>query len=275
MLVTQADHGRLAGALAERWGNDRFSTPTLRDDLLYTARFHDDGWIPLDEVPTWAPEQQRPAHFLEVPLPVVAEAYTKGVDAIYDVSPVAGAIESLHFTGFYRARWGLDDGRHVGHPAVPAIVAAEEERRAAATRDRWPHDQTRSDFERGVWHAYEVLQVLDLVSLCICLVDLGRESAEKTVLMSSTLFSVEQEPSCRLIPRAPMSDDGRREDLTARVVEPHVVEIDPFPFSEREIALEVPSRVLEAKPYTSAEDAAVAYHSASVQPLRCSVRARG
>jgi hypothetical protein len=273
-LVTQSDHGRLAGALAERWGNDRFATPALRDDLLYTAKFHDDGWIPLDEVPMWAAEQQRPAHFLEVPLPVVAEAYTKGVDAIYDVSPVAGAIESLHFTGFYRARWGLDDGRHVDHPAVPAIVAAQEERRAVAIRDSWPRDQTRSDFERAVWHVYEVLQVLDLVSLCICLVDLGRPSEEKTVLMSSTLFGVEQEPSRRLILRAPMSADGQRVDLTARVVEPHVLELDPYPFSERKIALEVPARVLQAMPYASAEDAAVAYQTAPVQPLRCTVRAR-
>jgi hypothetical protein len=70
-----------------------------------------------------------------------------------------------------------------------------------------------------------------------------------------------------------MSADGRRVDLTARVVEPHVLELDPFPFSGREFALEVPSRVVEARRYDSAEEAAEAYHSALAQPLRCSVRA--
>jgi hypothetical protein len=274
-LITQPDHGRLAGALAERWGNDRFSACALRDVLIHTATFHDDGWISLDDGPVWEPDQQRPAHFLEVPLPVVAEEYTKGVDAIYDASPVAGAVESLHFTGFYRARWGMDDGRHVDHPAVPAIVEAEEERRSRAIRDSWPPEQARSDFERDIWHAYEILQVLDLLSLCICLVDLSQESPAHTVLMSSTLFTIDQEPSRRLILRAPMSNDGRRVDLTASVVEPYVVELDPFPFSEREIAVEVPSRVLEAKPYASAEDAAAAYHAAPVEPLKCSLRAAG
>jgi hypothetical protein len=58
------------------------------------------------------------------------------------------------------------------------------------------------------------------------------------------------------------------------VVAPQVLELDPFPFSEREIAVEVPSRVLEDKPYMSSEEAADAYHSAPIQALRCSLRAR-
>jgi hypothetical protein len=272
-LVTQPDHGRLAGKLAELWGNDEFGPCALQDALLYTATFHDDGWTALDDAPTWNGEQRRPAHFLEIPLPIVAEAYTKGVDAIYEASPLAGTLESLHFTGFYRSRWGSDDVPHVDHPAVPAIVEAEEGRRARAIRETWPHDRPRGDFERELWHAYEILQVLDLLSLCICLVDLTRESSEHTVRMSGTLFSIDQEPSRRLIMRAPISERGQRADLVVSVVAPHVVELNPFPFSVAEIALEVPSRVLEDKQYESPEGAADAYHLAPVEPLVCSLRA--
>jgi hypothetical protein len=272
-LVTQPDHARLAGKLAALWGNDQFALCALQDALVHTATFHDDGWIPLDRAPTWNAEQRRPAHFLEIPLPVVAEAYTKGVDVIYAASPVAGVLESLHFTGFYRSRWGSDDSPHVDHPAVPAIVEAEEDRRARAIRETWPHERPRGDFERELWHAYEILQVLDLLSLCICLVDLNRESPEHTVQMSRTLFSIDQEPSRRLILRAPISNHGQRADLIASVVAPCVVELEPFPFSESEIALEVPSRMLEDKPYASSEETADAYHTAPVEPLVCSLRA--
>jgi hypothetical protein len=271
-LVTQSDHGRLAGALAERWGNDDFAACALQETLVYTAAHHDDGWMPLDEVPTWQPDEQRPAHFLEVPLPTVVEAYTRGVDAMYEASPLAGSIESMHFTGFYRARWGMDDAPHVDHPAVPDVVEAEEERRARGIRDSWPTDRARSDFERDVWHAYEVLQVLDLLSLCLCLVDLSRESQAETQVMARTLFSIDQEPSRRIILRAPRSNEGDRVDLTVSVAAAEVVTVDPFPFSEREIAVEVPARLLEATRYGSAEEAAEAYHAASVHTLRCSLR---
>jgi hypothetical protein len=263
-LVTQPDHGRLAGALAEHWGNDEFALPALREPLLYTAAYHDDGWKPLDEEPVWDPSEQRPAHFLEVPLPVVAAAYRQGVDAIYEASPIAGALESLHFTGFYRARWGMDDAPHVDHPDVPGIVEFEEDRRARAIRESWPTARARSDFERDVWHAYEILQVLDLLSLCLCLVDLDSPSTSEVEVMARTLFSIAQQSSRRAILRAPRTREGDRVDLVVTVTAPHVVEVDPFPFAERKVAVRIPSRVLEDRRYESADAAAAAFAAAAV-----------
>jgi len=237
---------------------------------LLTAAHHDDGWLPLDGEPVWNESEQRPAHFLEVPLPVVAAAFTKGIDKIYEQSPVAGAIESLHFTGFYRSRWGVDDAPNVDHPAVPAIVEFEEDRRARAIRESWPQGQTRSDFERDVWHAYEILQALDLLSLSMCLVDLDRESVAEAQVMARTLFPIDQDASPRIILRAPRDKHGDRVDLTVRVVAPRVVEVDPFPF-DGELALEVPCRVVEQRPYPSAGESAEAYHSAPVETYTWSV----
>jgi hypothetical protein len=272
-LITQSDHGRLAGVLAEHWGNEEFAPCALRDALIHTAAHHDDGWKPLDDGPAFEPDLGRPAHFLEVPLPTVVEAYTRGVDAIYEASPIAGAMESLHFTGFYRSRWGMDDAPHVDHPAVPAVIEAEEERRARATRDSWPHDRARSDFERDVWHGYEILQVLDLLSLCLSLIDLEHESPAHTLVMARTLFSIDQEPSRRVILRAPRNREGDRVDLTVSVVAPGTVEVDPFPFGEREIAVEIPARLLKDAHYASAEEAAAAYHGAPEHSRQCSLRA--
>ena len=79
-------------------------------------------------------------------------------------------------------------------------------------------DGSGSDFEREIWHAYEILQALDLLSLCICLVDLGQVSSGETQVMARTLFSIDQEPSRRVILRAPLDNAGRRVDLTVSVV---------------------------------------------------------
>src|SRR5271167_4901724 len=50
-LVTHPDHARLAGAFAERWGNDLFLSPEPREHVLRGIARHDDGWAARDAVP--------------------------------------------------------------------------------------------------------------------------------------------------------------------------------------------------------------------------------
>ena len=264
-LVTQPDHGRLAGELARYWGNDEFALSPFREEFLFTAAHHDDGWHDIDAVPAWAEQHLRPAHFLELPLPTVAAAFTTAIDAVYEASPLAGALHSMHFTGFYRSRWGVDDAPHVDHPDVPGIVEHEEQRRARAIRESWPADRPRADFERRLWHSYEILQVLDLLSLFACLVDLDRESTADAQVMARTLSAIDQEPTRRTIMRCPRNDIGDRIDLAVSVAAPGIVAVDPYPFADPEVAVEVPVRVLADEPYGSADAAAAAYHAAPVQ----------
>ena len=50
-LVTHPDHARLAGAFAERWGNDLFLSPEPRPNVLKGIARHDDGWLARDAAP--------------------------------------------------------------------------------------------------------------------------------------------------------------------------------------------------------------------------------
>ena len=50
-LVTHPDHARLAGAFAERWGNELFLPPEPRDQVLKGIACHDDGWAVRDAAP--------------------------------------------------------------------------------------------------------------------------------------------------------------------------------------------------------------------------------
>ena len=46
-----------------------------------------------------------------------------------------------------------------------------------ALREAWGYRGRRSDFDAGTWHAYEVLQAVDLLSLAHGLMDLEQRSA--------------------------------------------------------------------------------------------------
>ena len=61
-LVTHPDHARLAGAVAEHWGNDLFSSPEPREHVLLGINVHDDGWALRDAKPS-VTKQGKPAAF--------------------------------------------------------------------------------------------------------------------------------------------------------------------------------------------------------------------
>jgi hypothetical protein len=50
-LITHPDHARLAGAFAERWGNEMFLPPEPRARVLKGIARHDDGWAARDAMP--------------------------------------------------------------------------------------------------------------------------------------------------------------------------------------------------------------------------------
>ena len=277
-LVTQYEHGALAGELAERWGNDRFAMPAepLAAALTIAAAHHDDGWRELDDLPADNPETGRPAHFLELPLERTAPPYGRGVDSVYARDQLAGALVHAHWTGLYSGRWGLQSsGGPVPHPVAEEVVATGEPRRQAALRDAWGFEGLRSEFEADAWHAYEVLQALDVTSLALSLLDpaIPSDLDIDPPLLTATLFLVEQPPGARILPTVPTAPLGEHLDLRFWVPEPGVAAIDPWPFAEPSFALELPSRTLSSDGPLSEEEAQAAYHEAPVEPIRWTLRA--
>jgi hypothetical protein len=268
-LVGHADHGALAGELAGRWGNDAFARPAMGDALVIAAAHHDDGWRELDDLPAYNPEADRPAHFLEVPLERSVPPYGRGVDSIYDRDVLAGALADMHWTGLYSARWGLQaGGGPVPHPLAIQVVADREVRRAAALRSVWDFVCPRSEFEADAWHAYEVLQGLDLISLALSLVDPEAPTAPGAdpIPLAATLAMVEQPVGPRLLPAVPTAKLGERVDLRLDVPGPGIAAIAPWPFGPARIEVELPARRLAAG-QSGEEEWAAAYREAAVEPI--------
>lgn len=275
--VAQYDHGALAGELATHWGNERFQPVAERfaEPLRIAAAHHDDGWRELDDLPAYSEEAGRPAHFLELPLERTVPPYGRGVDSVYERDLLAGALVSWHWTGLYSGRWGLQSARgHLEHPLAEAVVAEQERRRAEALREVWGFDGLRSRFEADAWHAYEILQALDVTSLALSLLDpaVPTDPAAEAQSLPHTLFAVEQPPGARILPAVPTAPLGEHLELTFAVAEPGVATIDPWPFDSASFEVELPARVLSEAGLSEA-DAGAAYREAAVELLRWTLRA--
>lgn len=245
--VTQPDHARVAGALAAAWGNERLGFEALSDSLKIAAARHDDGWEVLDGAPAVAAGTGRPAHFLEVPLEATVGPYGAGVERIYADDVYAGVLSSRHWAGLYSARWGVQDSPLLDHPLAREVADAQDQRAAAEARGLWAdRGGLRSAFEAALWHDYEVLQTLDFISLALCLVDVREPTAaaEAHVAVPATLRGVVQPPGARLVPMVPLA--GSHVTMRMCVLEPSVVEVDPYPFASDSLVVGVPTRSVPA-----------------------------
>lgn len=261
-LVTQPDHAALAGDLVASWGNDRFAPADRPASLLLAARRHDDGWHEIDARPAVYEPEGRPAHFLEVPLPDTVASYGRGVDRIYDEDPYAGVLASRHWAGLYSSRWGIQDGPPVDHPAAREVVEAQEQRADAQARLLWNGDGLRSRFEANLWHAYEVLQAVDLLSLALCLIDLDAPTGagDPPLPVPATLRGTTQQPGARLVPNVPTAGGGH-ETLRLELAEGAEATIAPWPLKGGAVRLRFRARVLDD---VSHRDPAAAYNDAEV-----------
>ena len=266
-LITHPEHGRVAGELGRRWGNERFEPPAHQEALVTAATHHDDGWYELDGRPSFNPEHGRPAHFLELPLDVTVPPYGRGVDTVYARDRHAGALVSMHWAGLYHTRFGLHGGEPLGHPLAVEVVVEQDHRRVGALRDAWDGRGRRSEFERQTWYAYELLQALDLMSLALGLVDTAQSTGCDAVSVLQTLARIEQPPGARSIPAVPVAPGGPYVELTLRVTAPGQVALDPYPFSGTGFEIEISARMVEDRRYGTAEEAASAYHAAEPEPI--------
>src|ERR1700683_1609845 len=105
-LITHPDHARLAGAFAERWGNDRFLAPKPRAHVLKGISCHDDGWAARDAAPQIT-RQGKPSAFSselvgkysafeEIDLLDYLAVRRQAVDTVVCQNPYAGLLVSMH-----------------------------------------------------------------------------------------------------------------------------------------------------------------------------------
>jgi Protein of unknown function (DUF3891) len=263
-LVTHPDHARLAGAFAERWGNDRFLPPEPRANVLKGIACHDDGWTERDAAPQIT-RQGKPSAFSvelvgkysafeEIDLADYLAVRDRAVRLIAADDAYAAILISMHTYNLLTAH---ADRSTISPAQLPLLDQFLEQQKTfqnslaqkIATDPRFASEQKT---ESAILDHFRLLQAADNLSLLTC-VD----------------FS---EPAHLLHP-LPLHDGGHARVEVRSAGSRHFV-LDPYPFAEPSLNFQFPARHVAGKTFSSAADLQVRFGAAPVQTLSVTVSVR-
>ena len=260
-LVTHPDHARLAGAFAERWGNDVFLAPEPRVHVLRGIARHDDGWAARDADPQIT-RQGKPSAFStelvgkysgfeEIDLVDYLAVRERAVRLIAAEDPYAAILISMHTYSL------LHDhaDRSTIHPAQLPLLdsflegqkSLQESLRRQIACD--PSLTEKHKTEEAILDHFRLLQANDYLSLLTC---------------------VDFQKPVELLHALP-ARGGKRFPIQARAIATRHFVLDPYPFAEPSLTFQFPARHAKGKHFTSAKEFQDAFHAAPVETLSVTV----
>jgi Protein of unknown function (DUF3891) len=263
-LVTHPDHARLAGAFAERWGNDRFLPPEPRISVLRGIVRHDDGWAARDAAPQIT-RQGKPSAFSvelvgkysafeEIDLADYLAVRDRAVRLIAEEDAYAALLISLHTYSL------------LSEHADRSSIAAEELLLLDTFLDQQktfqhsllqniavdPRLTSAEKTEASILNHSRLLQATDNLSLLTC-VDF---SFPADLLHPLPL----RDGSCT---RVEVRTAGSRHFL-----------LHPYPFAEPSLSFRFPARHVRGKTFSSSAELQQQFQNATVEMLSVQVSAR-
>ncbi len=263
-LVTQPDHGAVAGYLAAHWGNDRFAPPggfapaqapeRLRAETVLGIAEHDNGWWEWEAAPTLSDADALPQDLREV-LQNQSEGmdrWRRGVPRLSAEHPYASLLISLHAYWLYAAKtepspdpsfvhplfWNAAPEKLLHGPLEQARDYVQEIRQMQAPLlERLRQDPVTASWlaEENLKPAARLLQLLDGLSL----------------YLSSALITAASGPSKGFgedaieLPEAPRASWQDRVKILVRPLGDRRIALDPYPFDIDPLPVKVPVRILD------------------------------
>src|SRR5215210_5257825 len=223
LLVTQPDHAHFSGELLSLWRAGGLPAHPRREELIFAAREHDNGWREADAAPRWDAGRGRPHNFISLPTRDRIEIWERGTCRFAHERPYAALLVTRHALNLF-------GGRREDEQWAPLIAFLDEFEASLLAETGVPREELEAD--------YRLIDLADLISLAAC--SRWREPVERygfsveprdgTVgldplpLAGSTTFRV----PCRRIPNRVYRGDAdlggelaaaRWEELSLRVVE--------------------------------------------------------
>jgi hypothetical protein len=96
LLVTQNDHAHFSGELLSLWRSDGLPDHPRRDDIVFAAREHDNGWREADSAPRVDRESGEPHGFLSLPAADRIEIWRRGIHRHRERRPYAALLIHQH-----------------------------------------------------------------------------------------------------------------------------------------------------------------------------------
>ena len=230
-VMKLAEHLELVGQFAENYGNDQFAQPEPREVFLYVCRWHDQGWVDLDNNPPINPNTGLPHNLVETPLPVILLTSARSPVHNEAQHPYCGLIDSMHIWGLYNGRYGLSD--KVLIDLIPdeyrlladSMLDNEFQRQSRLKAELAADPRTAAWVEEGPLFAnYKILQFFDTFALYFnCTHAAGRGEA--------------------VFENVPLNSEADA-TVTVRAIGDDTYSLDPFPFRESGLEISYQGRYL-------------------------------
>jgi hypothetical protein len=262
-LVTHTDHARLAGAFAERWGNDRFLPPEPRANVLKGIARHDDGWAARDATPQIT-RQGKPSAFSvelvgkysafeEIDLADYLAVRERAVRLIASEDAYAAVLISMHTFNLLTKH---ADRSTIAPAQLPLLDRFLDQQKAfqLSLREQIaadPQFTPEQSSETAIRDHFRLLQATDYLSLLTC---------------------VDFRQPANLLHALPLRDGGYTQ-VEARPLGPREFVLDPYPFAEPSISFDFPARHVQGRVFSSATELQQRFHAAPVEMLSVTVRA--
>jgi hypothetical protein len=243
-LVTHPDHARLAGAFAERWGNESFLRPEPRTHVLRGIACHDDGWAMRDAAPQIT-RQGKPSAFSvelvgkysafeEIDLVDYLAVRDRAVRLIAAEDAYAAILISMHTYNLLTEHADRSTIQPAQLPLLDQFLAEQKTLQQQlgqkiGTDARFTPEQAS---QSAILDHFRVLQATDNLSLLTC-VDFRRPA--------------------HLLHPLPLRD-GRYAEVQVRSAGPRHFVLDPYPFAEPSLTFTFPARSVEGKNFSSAAE---------------------
>jgi hypothetical protein len=104
LLIGQASHAWISGQLARAWGNEHFGSIEPREEVCLAAEQHDVGMARWDLAPSRNPDTGLPHSFIEMPLGVHLDLWSRAAQRLLTQSRYAALLVSMHGTRLYELR---------------------------------------------------------------------------------------------------------------------------------------------------------------------------
>jgi hypothetical protein len=262
-LVTHPDHARLAGAFAERWGNDNFLPPEPRAHVLKGIARHDDGWIARDTSPQIT-RQGKPSAFSfelvgkysafeEIDLADYLAVRDRAVRLIAEEDPYAAILISMHTYSLLSEHADRSTIAPAELPLLDKFLEEQKKFQAALMMQvaSDPRLAAEQKTEAAILDHFRLLQACDYLSLLTC-VNFSRPA--------------------NLLHPLPLRGGGHARIEVRSAGTRHFV-LDPYPFAEESLTFQFPARHVAGKVFSAAAELQAGFAAAPVETLSVTVSA--
>ncbi len=262
-LVTHPDHARLAGAFAERWGNDLFLSPEPREHVLRGIAHHDDGWAARDAIPQIT-QQGKPSAFStelvgkysgfeEIDLVDYLAVRDRAVRQIAAEDPYAALLISMHTYSLLNDRSDRSTIAPEQLPLFETFLEGQKELQESWRKQIASNPKLKPEHksDEAILDHFRLLQANDYLSLLTC---------------------VDFQKPVNLLHALP-ARGGKHIPIQVRAIATRHFVLDPYPFAEPTVSFQFPARHAKGKFFSSAKELQDAFVAAPVEMLSVTVTA--